>query len=117
METLGQMYAGSSKCFPMEFLVKILEQSMMQGVSVDIAPLLYVYSRLYLAKDSICMTEGNSLHLLTVFCFPLSQFAAQRLERRQFNVVCQDTLFYSLFHFWTYLPCFYLKNKNNEIMK
>ena len=69
---------------------------MMQGVGVDIPPLLYLYSRLYLAKDSIWMTEGNSLHLLTVLCFPLSQFAAQRWERRQFNVVCQDTVFFSL---------------------
>ena len=88
---------------------------MMQGWAWTSRPLLYLYSRLYLAKDSIWMTEGNSLHLLTVLCFPPSQFAAQRWGRRQFNVVCQDTLSYSLFHFWTYLPCFYLKNKINEI--
>jgi len=128
METLGRMYAGSTKYFPVEFLVKILEVTscrlggdpgvviaMMQGVGVDIPRLLDVYNRLYLAKDPIWLTEGNSLHLLTVLCSLLSQFAASPDlvalgERRQFNVVCQDAVA-------TYLGELYMRQDTQQLIQ
>ena len=84
-------------------------------MGVDIPRLLDVYNRLYLAKDPIWLTEGNSLHLLKVLCSLLSQFAASpdlvaAGERRQFNVVCQDAVA-------TYLGELYMRQDTQDLIQ
>ena len=70
---------------------------MIHRVEMYILSLLDVYNCLYLSKDPISLTEGNSLHLLCKLYSLVFQFVAILdlvviLERQQFNVEHQDTV-------------------------
>ena len=120
METLGRQYAGSSKYFPLELIVRQLEMvscreraesgwvsAALQSAGVPLPRLLDVYNRLYTNKDAIWLTLGDSLHVLKVLSSLLHSFASEpgqvaAMDRRQFTVVCQDAVS-------TYLGELYMK--------
>uniref|UniRef100_A0A665VFN3 Nuclear pore complex protein Nup155 n=1 Tax=Echeneis naucrates TaxID=173247 RepID=A0A665VFN3_ECHNA len=108
--SLGRIYAGTPRYFPLEFLVKFLEQevcrlnwdvgfvtSTMQEIGVQLPRLLEVYDQLFKTRDPCWQRLRKPLHLVECIHVLLSGFVddpsrVQTYDRRRFTNVCLDNI-------------------------
>uniref|UniRef100_A0A8C4F3F5 Nuclear pore complex protein Nup155 n=1 Tax=Dicentrarchus labrax TaxID=13489 RepID=A0A8C4F3F5_DICLA len=109
--SLGKIYAGTPRYFPLEFLVKFLEQevcrlnwdvgfvtSTMQEIGVQLPRLLEVYDQLFKTRDPCWQRLKKPLHLVECIHVLLSGYVddPSRLVslhfRRRFTNVCLDNI-------------------------
>uniref|UniRef100_A0A3B4XD68 Nuclear pore complex protein Nup155 n=1 Tax=Seriola lalandi dorsalis TaxID=1841481 RepID=A0A3B4XD68_SERLL len=108
--SLGRIYAGTPRYFPLEFLVKFLEQevcrlnwdvgfvtSTMQEIGVQLPRLLEVYDQLFKTRDPCWQRLRKPLHLVECIHVLLSGFVddpsrVPTYDRRRFTNVCLDNI-------------------------
>ncbi|KAM7368981.1 hypothetical protein PAMP_013281 [Pampus punctatissimus] len=108
--SLGKIYAGTPRYFPLEFLVKFLEQevcrlnwdvgfvtSTMQEIGVQLPRLLEVYDQLFKTRDPCWQRLKKPLHLVECIHVLLSGFVddpsrVPTYDRRRFTNVCLDNI-------------------------
>ncbi|XP_055009950.1 nuclear pore complex protein Nup155 [Boleophthalmus pectinirostris] len=107
---LGRMYAGTPRYFPLEFLVKFLEQevcrlnwdigfvtSTMLEIGVQLPRLLEVYDQLFKTRDPCWQRLKKPLHLVECIHVLLSGYVddpskVPTYDRRRFTNVCLDNI-------------------------
>ncbi|KAH0627891.1 hypothetical protein JD844_008444 [Phrynosoma platyrhinos] len=110
MITLGKIYAGTPRYFPLDFLVQYLEQQVcslnwdvgfvtytMQEIGVPLPRLLEVYDQLFKARDPFWSKMKKPLHLLECIHVLLSGYVQDpnkvlAFERRRFTNICLDAV-------------------------
>ncbi|KAE8636462.1 hypothetical protein XENTR_v10003006 [Xenopus tropicalis] len=110
MTSLGKIYASTPRYFPLEFLVKYLEQQVcnfswdagfvtytMQEINVPVPKLLEVYDHLFKARDPWWSRMKKPLHLLESIYLLLSGYVQEpskvpSYERRRFTTLCLDAI-------------------------
>ncbi|XP_042309327.1 nuclear pore complex protein Nup155 [Sceloporus undulatus] len=110
MVTLGKIYAGTPRYFPLDFLVQYLEQQVcslnwdvgfvtytMQEIGVPLPRLLEVYDQLFKARDPFWSKMKKPLHLLECIHVLLSGYVQDpnkvlAFERRRFTNICLDAV-------------------------
>ncbi|KAM9329214.1 nuclear pore complex protein Nup155 [Gastrophryne carolinensis] len=110
LTSLGRIYASNPRYFPLEYLVKYLEQHVctlnwdvgfvtktMLQIDVPIPRLLEVYDHLFKARDPFWTRMKKPLHLLDSIHMLLSGYVQDpskvpNYERRRFNSVCLDAV-------------------------
>ncbi|XP_020651332.3 nuclear pore complex protein Nup155 [Pogona vitticeps] len=110
MITLGKIYAGTPRYFPLDFLVQYLEQQVcslnwdvgfvtytMQEIGVPLPRLLEVYDQLFKARDPFWSKMKKPLHLLECIHVLLSGYVQDpnkvlAFERRRFTNICLDAI-------------------------
>ncbi|XP_026571593.1 nuclear pore complex protein Nup155 isoform X1 [Pseudonaja textilis] len=110
MVTLGKIYAGTPRYFPLDFLVQYLEQQVcslnwdvgfvtytMQEIGVPLPRLLEVYDQLFKARDPYWSKMKKPLHLLECIHVLLSGYVQDpnkvaTFERRRFTNICLDAV-------------------------
>uniref|UniRef100_A0A803T4S0 Nuclear pore complex protein Nup155 n=1 Tax=Anolis carolinensis TaxID=28377 RepID=A0A803T4S0_ANOCA len=110
MVTLGKIYAGTPRYFPLDFLVQYLEQKVcslnwdvgfvtytMQEIGVPLPRLLEVYDQLFKARDPFWSKMKKPLHLLECIHVLLSGYVQDpnkvlAFERRRFTNICLDAV-------------------------
>ncbi|TNN81209.1 Nuclear pore complex protein Nup155 [Liparis tanakae] len=108
--SLGKIYAGTPRYFPLEFLVKFLEQevcrlnwdvgfvtSTMQEIGVQLPRLLEVYDQLFKTRDPCWQRLKKPLHLVECIHVLLSGFVDEpsrvpSYDKRRFTNVCLDNI-------------------------
>uniref|UniRef100_A0A7N8YQ27 Nuclear pore complex protein Nup155 n=1 Tax=Mastacembelus armatus TaxID=205130 RepID=A0A7N8YQ27_9TELE len=108
--SLGKIYAGTPRYFPLEFLVKFLEQevcqlnwdvgfvtSTMQEIGVQLPRLLEVYDQLFKTRDPCWQRLRKPLHLVECIHVLLSGYVddpsrVPTYDRRRFTNVCLDNI-------------------------
>ncbi|XP_049594009.1 nuclear pore complex protein Nup155 [Syngnathus scovelli] len=108
--SLGRIYAGTPRYFPLEFLVKYLEQevcrlnwdvgfvtSTMQEIGVQLPRLLEVYDQLFKTRDPYWQRLKKPLHLVECIHVLLSGYVddpsrVPTYDRRRFTNVCLDNI-------------------------
>uniref|UniRef100_A0AAX7TXA1 Nucleoporin 155 n=1 Tax=Astatotilapia calliptera TaxID=8154 RepID=A0AAX7TXA1_ASTCA len=108
--SLGKIYAGTPRYFPLEFLVKFLEQevcrlnwdvgfvtSTMQEIGVQLPRLLEVYDQLFKTRDPCWQRLRKPLHLVECIHVLLSGYVEDpsrvpTYDRRRFTNVCLDNI-------------------------
>ncbi|XP_037120775.1 nuclear pore complex protein Nup155 [Syngnathus acus] len=108
--SLGRIYAGTPRYFPLEFLVKFLEQevcrlnwdvgfvtSTMQEIGVQLPRLLEVYDQLFKTRDPYWQRLKKPLHLVECIHVLLSGYVddpsrVPTYDRRRFANVCLDNI-------------------------
>uniref|UniRef100_A0A8C6MDC4 Nucleoporin 155 n=1 Tax=Nothobranchius furzeri TaxID=105023 RepID=A0A8C6MDC4_NOTFU len=108
--SLGKIYAGTPRYFPLEFLVKFLEQevcrlnwdvgfvsSTMLEIGVQLPRLLEVYDQLFKSRDPCWQRLRKPLHLVECIHVLLSGYVedpsrVQTYDRRRFTNVCLDNI-------------------------
>ncbi|XP_061119630.1 nuclear pore complex protein Nup155 isoform X2 [Conger conger] len=108
--SLGKIYAGTPRYFPLEFLVKFLEQEVcrlswdvgfvtytMQEIAVQLPSLLEVYDQLFKTRDPCWQRLKKPLHLVECIHVLLSGYVADpsrvpNYDRRRFTNVCLDNI-------------------------
>ncbi|KAM9841021.1 nuclear pore complex protein Nup155 [Aulostomus maculatus] len=108
--SLGKIYAGTPRYFPLEFLVKFLEQevcqlnwdvgfvtSTMQEIGVQLPRLLEVYDQLFKTRDPCWQRLKKPLHLVECIHMLLSGFVEDpsrvpTYDRRRFTNVSLDNI-------------------------
>uniref|UniRef100_A0A669CSY1 Nuclear pore complex protein Nup155 n=1 Tax=Oreochromis niloticus TaxID=8128 RepID=A0A669CSY1_ORENI len=108
--SLGKIYAGTPRYFPLEFLVKFLEQevcrlnwdvgfvtSTMQEIGVQLPRLLEVYDQLLKTRDPCWQRLRKPLHLVECIHVLLSGYVEDpsrvpTYDRRRFTNVCLDNI-------------------------
>uniref|UniRef100_A0A672ZBR6 Nucleoporin 155 n=1 Tax=Sphaeramia orbicularis TaxID=375764 RepID=A0A672ZBR6_9TELE len=108
--SLGKIYAGTPRYFPLEFLVKFLEQevcrlnwdvgfvtSTMQEIGVQLPRLLEVYDQLFKTRDPCWQRLKKPLHLVECIHVLLSGYVddpsrVPTYDRRRFTNVCLDDI-------------------------
>ncbi|XP_068608928.1 nuclear pore complex protein Nup155 [Brachionichthys hirsutus] len=108
--SLGKIYAGTPRYFPLEFLVKFLEQevcrlnwdvgfvtSTMQEIGVQLPRLLEVYDQLFKTRDPCWQRLKKPLHLVECIHVLLSGYVddpgrVATYDRRRFTNVCLDNI-------------------------
>uniref|UniRef100_A0A8B9HM25 Nucleoporin 155 n=1 Tax=Astyanax mexicanus TaxID=7994 RepID=A0A8B9HM25_ASTMX len=107
---LGKLYAGTPRYFPLEFLVKFLEQEVckmnwdvgfvtftMQEIGVQLPRLLEVYDQLFKSRDPCWQRLKKPLHLVECIHVLLSGYVddpsrVPTYDRRRFTNVCLDNI-------------------------
>uniref|UniRef100_A0A667YNQ0 Nuclear pore complex protein Nup155 n=1 Tax=Myripristis murdjan TaxID=586833 RepID=A0A667YNQ0_9TELE len=108
--SLGKIYAGTPRYFPLEFLVKFLEQEVcrlnwdvgfvtftMQEIGVQLPRLLEVYDQLFKTRDPCWQRLKKPLHLVECIHMLLSGYVddpsrVPTYDRRRFTNVCLDNI-------------------------
>ncbi|XP_072448887.1 nuclear pore complex protein Nup155 isoform X2 [Chiloscyllium punctatum] len=108
--SLGKLYAGTPRYFPLEFLVQYLEQQScvlnwdtgfvtftMQEIGISLPRLLQVYNQLFKTRDPYWQRVKKPLHLLECIHVLLSAYVQEpnkvpAHERRQFTNSCLDAV-------------------------
>ncbi|GLD55110.1 nuclear pore complex protein Nup155-like protein [Lates japonicus] len=108
--SLGKIYAGTPRYFPLEFLVKFLEQevcrlnwdvgfvtSTMQEIGVQLPRLLEVYDQLFKTRDPCWQRLRKPLHLVECIHVLLSGYVddpsrVPTYDRQRFTNVCLDSI-------------------------
>uniref|UniRef100_A0A4W5M4I7 Nuclear pore complex protein Nup155 n=1 Tax=Hucho hucho TaxID=62062 RepID=A0A4W5M4I7_9TELE len=108
--SLGKIYAGTPRYFPLEFLVKFLEQEVcrlnwdvgfvtftMQEIAVQLPRLLEVYDQLFKTRDPCWQRLKKPLHLVECIHVLLSGYVEDpskvpTYDRRRFTNVCLDNI-------------------------
>lgn len=108
--SLGKTYAGTPRYFPLEFLVKYLEQEVcrlnwdvgfvtatMQEIGVQLPRLLEVYDQLFKTRDPCWQRLKKPLHLVECIHVLLSGYVEDpsrvpTYDRRRFTNVCLDNI-------------------------
>ncbi|XP_030624241.1 nuclear pore complex protein Nup155 [Chanos chanos] len=108
--SLGKLYAGTPRYFPLEFLVKFLEQEVcrlnwdvgfvtftMQEIGVQLPRLLEVYDQLFKTRDPCWQRLRKPLHLVECIHVLLSGYVdnpaqVPTYDRRRFTNVCLDNI-------------------------
>ncbi|KAM3874094.1 nuclear pore complex protein Nup155 isoform 2-T2 [Diretmus argenteus] len=108
--SLGKIYAGTPRYFPLEFLVKFLEQEVcrlswdvgfvtftMQEIGVQLPRLLEVYDQLFKTRDPCWQRLKKPLHLVECIHVLLSGYVddpsrVPTYDRRRFTNVCLDNI-------------------------
>ncbi|XP_035247718.1 nuclear pore complex protein Nup155 [Anguilla anguilla] len=108
--SLGKIYAGTPRYFPLEFLVKFLEQEVcrlnwdvgfvtytMQEIGVQLPGLLEVYDQLFKTRDPCWQRLKKPLHLVECIHVLLSGYVEDpsrvpSYDRRRFTNVCLDNI-------------------------
>ncbi|XP_010893987.2 nuclear pore complex protein Nup155 isoform X1 [Esox lucius] len=108
--SLGKIYAGTPRYFPLEFLVKFLEQEVcrlnwdvgfvtftMQEIGVQLPRLLDVYDQLFKTRDPCWQRLKKPLHLVECIHVLLSGYVEDpsrvpTYDRRRFTNVCLDNI-------------------------
>ncbi|XP_015195862.1 nuclear pore complex protein Nup155 [Lepisosteus oculatus] len=108
--SLGKIYAGTPRYFPLEFLVKFLEQEVcrlswdvgfvtytMQEIGVQLPRLLEVYDQLFRARDPCWQRLKRPLHLVECIHVLLSGYVEDpsrvpSYDRRRFTTFCLDCI-------------------------
>ncbi|KAK5879013.1 hypothetical protein CesoFtcFv8_024365 [Champsocephalus esox] len=108
--SLGRIYAGTPRYFPLEFLVKFLEQEVcrlnwdvgfvtctMQEIGVQLPRLLEVYDQLFKTRDPCWQRLKKPLHLVECIHVLLSGYVddpsrVPTYDRRRFTNVCLDNI-------------------------
>uniref|UniRef100_A0A3B3YKM1 Nuclear pore complex protein Nup155 n=1 Tax=Poecilia mexicana TaxID=48701 RepID=A0A3B3YKM1_9TELE len=108
--TLGKIYAGTPRYFPLEFLVKFLEQEVcrlnwdvgfvtftMLEIGVQLPRLLEVYDQLFKSRDPCWLRLRKPLHLVECIHVLLSGYVddpsrVATYDRRRFTNVCLDNI-------------------------
>lgn len=108
--SLGKMYAATPRYFPLEFLVKFLEQEVcrlnwdvgfvtctMQEIGVQLPRLLEVYDQLFKTRDPCWPRLKKPLHLVECIHVLLSGYVddpskVPTYDRRRFTNVCLDNI-------------------------
>ncbi|MCI4388036.1 hypothetical protein PGIGA_G00080920 [Pangasianodon gigas] len=108
--SLGKLYAGTPRYFPLDFLVKFLEQEVcklkwdvgfvtftMQEIGVQLPRLLEVYDQLFKARDPCWQRLRKPLHLVECIHVLLSGYVddpsrVPTYDRRRFTNVCLDNI-------------------------
>ncbi|XP_076842691.1 nuclear pore complex protein Nup155 isoform X2 [Brachyhypopomus gauderio] len=121
--SLGKLYAGTPRYFPLEFLVKFLEQEVckmswdigfvtftMQEIGVQLPRLLEVYDQLFKARDPCWQRLSKPLHLVECIHVLLSGYVddpsrVPTYDRRRFTNVCLDNICGYLVELQSLSPC------------
>ncbi|KAI5099666.1 nuclear pore complex protein Nup155 [Silurus meridionalis] len=108
--SLGKLYAGTPRYFPLDFLVKFLEQEVcklnwdvgfvtvtMQEIGIQLPRLLEVYDQLFKARDPCWQRLRKPLHLVECIHVLLSGYVndpsrVPTYDRRRFTNVCLDNI-------------------------
>ncbi|XP_053267515.1 nuclear pore complex protein Nup155 isoform X1 [Pleuronectes platessa] len=108
--SLGKIYAGTPRYFPLDFLVKFLEQEVcrfhwdvgfvaatMQEIGVQLPRLLEVYDQLFKTRDPCWQRLKKPLHLVECIHVLLSGYVddpsrVPTYDRRRFTNVCLDNI-------------------------
>ncbi|KAJ8408637.1 hypothetical protein AAFF_G00252720 [Aldrovandia affinis] len=108
--SLGKIYAGTPRYFPLEFLVKFLEQEVcrlnwdvgfvtftMQEIGVQLPSLLEVYDQLFKTRDPCWQRLKKPLHLVECIHVLLTGYVEDpsrvpSYDRRRFTNVCLDNI-------------------------
>lgn len=108
--SLGKLYAATPRYFPLEFLVKFLEQEVcrlnwdvgfvtctMQEIGVQLPRLLEVYDQLFKTRDPCWQRLKKPLHLVECIHVLLSGYVddpskVPTYDRRRFTNVCLDNI-------------------------
>ncbi|XP_076159281.1 nuclear pore complex protein Nup155 isoform X1 [Alosa pseudoharengus] len=108
--SLGKLYAGTPRYFPLEFLVKFLEQRVcelgwdvgfvtytMLEIGVQLPRLLEVYDQLFKTRDPCWQRLKKPLHLVECIHVLLSGYVddpsrVPTYDRRRFTNVCLDNI-------------------------
>ncbi|XP_031414368.1 nuclear pore complex protein Nup155 [Clupea harengus] len=108
--SLGKTYAGTPRYFPLEFLVKFLEQQVcglgwdvgfvtftMLEIGVQLPRLLEVYDQLFKTRDPCWQRLKKPLHLVECIHVLLSGYVddpsrVPTYDRRRFTNVCLDNI-------------------------
>ncbi|KAM9820794.1 nuclear pore complex protein Nup155 [Neosynchiropus ocellatus] len=108
--SLGKIYAATPRYFPLEFLVKFLEQEVchfnwdvgfvtatMQEIGVQLPRLLEVYDQLFKTRDPCWQRVKKPLHLVECIHVLLSGYVEDpsrvpTYDRRRFTNVCLDNI-------------------------
>lgn len=108
--SLGKMYAATPRYFPLEFLVKFLEQEVcrlnwdvgfvtctMQEIGIQLPRLLEVYDQLFKTRDPCWQRLKKPLHLVECIHVLLSGYVddpskVPTYDRRRFTNVCLDNI-------------------------
>ncbi|XP_061590072.1 nuclear pore complex protein Nup155 isoform X2 [Cololabis saira] len=108
--SLGKIYAGTPRYFPLEFLVKFLEQEVcqlnwdvgfvtttMQEIGVQLPRLLEVYDQLFKTRDPCWLRLKKPLHLVECIHVLLSGYVddpsrVPTYDRRRFTNLCLDNM-------------------------
>lgn len=108
--SLGRIYAATPRYFPLEFLVKFLEQEVcrlhwdvgfvtvtMQEIGVQLPRLLEVYDQLFKTRDPCWQRLRKPLHLVECIHVLLSGYVddpsrVPTYDRRRFTNVCLDNI-------------------------
>ncbi|XP_063310057.1 nuclear pore complex protein Nup155 [Pelobates fuscus] len=116
LTSLGKIYSSTPRYFPLEFLVRYLEQQVcslnwdvgfvtytMEGIDVPISKLLEVYDHLFKAREPYWNRMKKPLHLLEcihmlILSFVQNPSKVPNYERRRFVNVCLDVISCYLVH-------------------
>ncbi|XP_026119490.1 nuclear pore complex protein Nup155-like [Carassius auratus] len=108
--SLGKLYAGTPRYFPLDFLVKFLEQEVcrlnwdvgfvtftMQEIGVQLPRLLEVYDQLFKTRDPCWQRFKKPLHLVECIHVLLSGYVndpsrVPTYDRRRFTNACLDNI-------------------------
>ncbi|XP_051876297.1 nuclear pore complex protein Nup155 [Pristis pectinata] len=108
--SLGKVYAGTPRYFPLEFLVQYLEQQScvltwdtgfvtytMQEIGISFPRLLEVYTQLFKTRDPYWQRVKKPLHLLECIHVLLNAYVQEpnkvpAHERRRFTNYCLDAI-------------------------
>lgn len=108
--SLGKLYAGTPRYFPLDFLVKFLEQEVcrlswdvgfvtftMQEIGVQLPRLLEVYDQLFKTRDPCWQRLKKPLHLVECIHVLLSGYVddpsrVPTYDRRRFTNACLDNI-------------------------
>ncbi|XP_063068284.1 nuclear pore complex protein Nup155 isoform X2 [Engraulis encrasicolus] len=108
--SLGKLYAGTPRYFPLEFLVKFLDQQVcglgwdvgfvtftMLEIGVQLPRLLEVYDQLFKTRDPCWQRLKKPLHLVECIHVLLSGYVddptrVPTYDRRRFTNVCLDNI-------------------------
>ncbi|CAL9683382.1 unnamed protein product [Knipowitschia caucasica] len=108
--SLGKMYAGTPRYFPLEFLVRFLEQEVCRlqwdvgfvsrtllEIGVQLPRLFEVYDQLFKTRDPCWQRLKKPLHLVECVHVLLSSFVddpskVPTYDRRRFTNVCLDNI-------------------------
>uniref|UniRef100_A0A8C2EBY7 Nuclear pore complex protein Nup155 n=1 Tax=Cyprinus carpio TaxID=7962 RepID=A0A8C2EBY7_CYPCA len=108
--SLGKLYAGTPRYFPLDFLVKFLEQEVcrlnwdvgfvtftMQEIGVQLPRLLEVYDQLFKTRDPCWQRVKKPLHLVECIHVLLSGYVhdpsrVPTYDRRRFTNTCLDNI-------------------------
>uniref|UniRef100_A0A8C1ZSW8 Nuclear pore complex protein Nup155 n=1 Tax=Cyprinus carpio TaxID=7962 RepID=A0A8C1ZSW8_CYPCA len=108
--SLGKLYAGTPRYFPLDFLVKFLEQEVcrlnwdvgfvtftLQEIGVQLPRLLEVYDQLFKTRDPCWQRVKKPLHLVECIHVLLSGYVndpsrVPTYDRRRFTNTCLDNI-------------------------
>ncbi|XP_077397334.1 nuclear pore complex protein Nup155-like isoform X2 [Festucalex cinctus] len=132
--SLGRIYGGEPRYFPLEFLVMILEHEVcrlrwdvafvtftLQKIGVPLACLLQVYDRLYITMDPFWQQQNRPLHVVECIKFLLTDCVREAGimpmdQRRPFVQTCLDYVYQYLTDLNALNPSAYIDNVIDEFL-